>query len=340
MAETSRSTIADVARKSGVSIATVSRVLNASAPVDQETARRVRAAIMELNYIPHAAARTLASRRTHTIGLLLPEIGGAFFQPMLRGIEAGAVEAGYDLLIHTTQTPHSANTHRRPLGEHNTDGLLIFTDSVDLHELNRLNAIGFPVVLLHQTPPRKLNIPMVTIENRSGARQVVDHLIEVHTRRRILYLQGPDGHEDSTWREKGYREALQSHHIAYDPSLVARGGFNRDEARASVELLLRKGVEFDAIFAGDDEAAVGVLQALRQANRKVPQEIAVVGFDDQVFASTLSPALTTVRAPTEQVGREAAHLLARILHGEQYESRLVLHTELVVRDSCGCNNIK
>ncbi|HVN53016.1 MAG TPA: LacI family DNA-binding transcriptional regulator, partial [Anaerolineaceae bacterium] len=112
-----RPTIADVARRAAVSIATVSRVLNGTAPVDAETAGRVRAAIAELNYIPHAAARTLASRRTYTIGLLLPEISGDFFQPMLRGVEAGASEAGFDLLIHATRTPRPETAPRRPLGE-------------------------------------------------------------------------------------------------------------------------------------------------------------------------------------------------------------------------------
>jgi LacI family transcriptional regulator len=331
-----RPTIADVARRAAVSIATVSRVLNGTAPVEAQTAERVRSAITELNYVPHAAARTLASRRTYTIGLLLPEISGDFFQPMLRGVEAGASEAGFDLLIHATRTPRSENAPRRPLGEHNTDGLLIFTDSVDLHELIRLNRIGFPVVLLHQTPPKTLKIPVITVENQSGAKKIVDHLIETHHCRRIVFLQGPEGHEDSKWREKGYREALQSHGLTFDASLVAGGGFNRDEARQTVEQILLDGLKFDAIFAGDDDSAVGVYQALRQAGRKIPEEIAVTGFDDQGFASTLTPALTTVRVPIEQVGREAVHHLTRIIRGESVEARIVLPTELVVRQSCGC----
>jgi DNA-binding LacI/PurR family transcriptional regulator len=331
-----RPTISDVARQADVSIATVSRVLNGTAPVDEATAERVRTAIAELNYVPHAAARTLASRKTNTVGLLLPEISGAFFQPLLRGVEAGAGETGYDLLIHTTQMPHPGNAPRRPLGEHNTDGLLIFTDSVDLRELTRLHAIGFPLVLLHQTPPKTLSIPVVTVENQSGARGIVEHLIEVHQCCRIVFLQGPEGHEDSNWREKGYREALKAHGLTFDPSLVARGAFNRDEARATMGQMLLEGVEFDAVFTGDDDAAVGVLQALRQAGRLVPGEIAVAGFDDQVFASTLTPALTTVRAPTEQVGRAAVHLLVRLLRGEKAELRLILPIELVIRQSCGC----
>ena len=332
----SRPTIADVALRAGVSIATVSRVLTGSAPVDIKTADRIHSAIGDLNYVPHAAARTLASRRTDTIGLLLPEISGAFFQPLLRGVEAGVSEAGFDLLIHTTQS-HPKNAPHRPLGEHNTDGLLVFTESLDVKELTRLYTAGFPVVLLHQAPPNSLNIPVVTIENQSGAQKIVEHLIQVHKCRRIVFLQGPEGHEDSTWREKGYRVALKKYNISFDPSLIIRGNFDRFEAQASVEHLLTDGVDFDAVFTGDDESAIGVLIALRQAGRKVPEEIAVVGFDDSFFANTLLPPLTTVRAPTEQVGIHAVRQLVRVIQGEEVEARLVLSTELIIRQSCGCH---
>jgi len=331
-----RSTIADVARRAGVSIATVSRVLNRTAPVEAGTAERVRAAVTELNYVPHAAARTLASRKTNTLGLLLPEIGGEFFQPLLRGIEAGASEAGYDLLIHSTHMPHAETAPWRPLGEHNTDGLLIFTDSVDLDELTRLDRIGFPIVLLHQSPPKTLTIPVVTVENQSGTQNIVGHLIEVHHRSRIAFLQGPQGHEDSQGREKGYRQALSKHGLPFDPRLVARGEFDADKAQEAVAGLLRDGVDFDAVFSGDDDSAIGVMQALRLAGRKIPQDVSIAGFDDSIFAQIMTPPLTTVRAPMEQVGRAAIRQLVRLICGEEVEPRLVLPTELIVRQSCGC----
>jgi DNA-binding LacI/PurR family transcriptional regulator len=331
----SRLTIADVAQRAGVSIATVSRVLNGTAPVDIETAERVRSAVAALNYIPHAAARTLASHRTDTIGLLLPEISGAFFQPLLRGVEAGVSEAGYDLLIHATQSGLE-NAPHRPLGEHNTDGLLVFTESLDEKELTRLHGIRFPVVLLHQAPPHSLNIPVVTIENQSGAQKIVEHLIEIHHCRRIVFLQGPPGQEDSSWREKGYRRALLANGLDFDQSLIRRGNFDRNEARTSIEQLCKDGADFDAVFTGDDESAIGVLLALRQAGQKVPEEIAIVGFDDSLFAGTLLPPLTTVRAPTELVGKQSVRQLVRVIQGEEVEPRLVLPTELTIRQSCGC----
>jgi DNA-binding LacI/PurR family transcriptional regulator len=326
-------TIADVALKAQVSIATVSRVLNGTTPVHLEKAERVRLAMEELQFVPRHAARVLASKRTNTIGLVLSEISGAFFPLMLKGIEAGAYEAGYDLLIHATQ---KEGPSRRPLGEHNTDGLLIFTDSLDHRELRRLHNISFPIVLLHQTPPEAMDIPSIAVENKNGASMTVNHLIETHGRRRIVYLQGPEGHEDSVWREKGYREALEAHGILFQPELVACGGFDEEEAFTTVQQMLLDGVDFDAIFAGDDDSAIGAMRALKLAGRLIPQDVAVAGFDDVPFARYLSPALTTVRAPIEAIGREAVRQLVRLMNGGQAEALTLMRTELVIRESCGC----
>jgi LacI family transcriptional regulator len=335
-------TISDVAHKAGVSIATVSRVINGSAPVAIETTLRVQESIRELAYVPRAAARVLASRRTETLGLLLPEIGGAFFSPLLRGIEAEAQAAGFDLLIHaTSHIPHASTpVAHRPLGEHNTDGLIVFTQSIDENELNRLHALNFPTVLLYQTPPSTLDIPSVTIENKSGAHRLVEHLIKVHNLRRIVFLRGPEGNQDSEWRERGYRQALAANGIPYDPSLVATGGFNEEDARIAIQQMLREGIDFEAVFGGDDDTAAGVISALILAEKRVPQDVAVVGFDDVPIARYLRPALTTVRTPIEQVGREGVRQLVRLIRGEQAEALVMLRTELVIRESCGCSTVQ
>jgi DNA-binding LacI/PurR family transcriptional regulator len=331
-----RATIADVARRAGVSIATVSRVVNGNAPVAETTAARVRDAIAALNYVPRAAARSLASRRTNTLGLLLPEISGYFFPLLLRGVEAGARENGFDLLIYSTQDRGDATSGlRRPLGEHNTDGLLIFPDSLDDAELVRLYHLGFPLVLLHRSPPDALDVPCVTFENKAGARKLVEHLIAVHGYRRIAFLRGPEGHEDSYWREMGYREALAAHGVPFDPTLVATGGFDEDEAQVPVEQWLQEGLEIEAIFAGDDEAALGVITALQRAGKRVPEDVAVVGFDDGPVSQHLTP-LTTVRAPIEEAGLAAARQLVRLIRTGQADPLVLLPTELVVRRSCGC----
>jgi LacI family transcriptional regulator len=328
-------TAVDVARRAGVSIATVSRVLHSSVNVSEEVTERVLEAVTELGYVPHAAARHLAQGKTTTLGLLLPEIGVEFFSPMLRGIESTAREAGYDLLI-ATHYPDDARPARKAFGRHYTDGLLIFTDNVDEAEVGMLYRQGFPVVLLYRSAPEGLPVSYVTIENRAGARQAVNHLIEVHGRRRIAFLAGPAGNEDAYWRERGYRESLSAHGIPFDPALVGRGEFQEQQGRAAVERWLADGLDFDAIFAADDDSAGGALIALAQAGKRVPQDVALVGFDDTLVSRHLTPPLTTVHAPTERVGQEAVRQLVQLIITGQAEPGVMLPTELVIRQSCGC----
>ena len=353
-------TALDVARRAGVSIATVSRVLHRTVNVSEDVTARVLEAVSELGYVPHAAARNLAQGRTATLGLLLPEISLGFFSPMLRGIESAAREAGYDLLI-ATHYPDEApaldgewgrggggeeqgaagpSLRRRQrhvaLGPHNTDGLLIFADNVDVVEVERLHRHGFPVVLLYRSAPEGLPIPYVTIENQAGAREIVDHLIEAHGRRRIAFLRGPAGNEDAYGRERGYRESLATHGIPFDPALVASGDFHEERALAEVERLVAEGVEFDAVFAADDDSAGGALIALTRAGKCVPEDVALVGFDDSLVSRHLSPPLTTVHAPTELVGREAMRQLLRLITAGEAEPITLLQTRLVIRRSCGC----
>lgn len=329
-------TAVDVAKRAGVSIATVSRVLHQSAAVSEDVTTRVLAAVAELGYVPHTAARNLAQGKTTTLGLLLPEIGADFFSPMLRGIEAATREAGYDLLIATQYPGDQRRDSPGPLGPHNTDGLLIFTDNADATAVGRFHRQGFPVVLLYRTAPEGLPVPAVVIENRAGARQVIDHLIEVHGHRRIAFLRGPAGNEDSYWREQGYREALAAHGIAFDPALVAAGEFQEEPARAAVAGWLAAGRPLDAIFAGDDDSAGGALIAIWQAGKRVPQDLALTGFDDTLMSRYLTPPLTTVHAPTEQVGQEGVRQLVRLITTGAADPLTLLPTQLVIRQSCGC----
>jgi DNA-binding LacI/PurR family transcriptional regulator len=304
--------------------------------VAEETVLQVQQAIDTLDYSPHAAARTLAGRRTETIGLLLPEISGAFYMPLIRGVETGVRESGFDLLIHSSAHALTNAAHPLPLDEHNVDGLLVFTDRLTDAQIGRLHARGFPVVLLYRSAPADVDVPYVTLENKAGAYTVVDHLIAVHGRRRIVYLRGPEGNEDSLWREAGYREALAAHDIPFDPLLVGLGMFDDVDGQRAVETMLRQGLDFDAIFAGDDEAASGSILALRRAGKRVPEDVAVAGFDDVPFARMMVPPLTTVRAPIETAGAIAARQLITLIQLGEAQRVTRLPTELVIRQSCGC----
>ena len=330
-------TIRDVARKANVSVATVSRYINRNAPVSPEAAERLDKVMIELRYVPHAAARHLASRKTRVIGLLLNNLHNDFFVPLLNGVEAVVRSKGYNLIV-ATYHASSRNETPPPIGPHNTDGLLVFSDGLMDNDLANLNASGFPMVLVHRTPPPALKIPSVTVENIEISHKLVEHLIKVHGKRHIMFLRGPIHQEDSLRREAGYKSALAANGIPFDENLILNGEFERDIAYQVLHDFLGNGrrVAFDAIFAGDDDAAIGVLKALHEHDCKVPEDIAVIGFDDLGFASFLNPPLTTVRAPTEAVGRIATERLFGLLENQPSDEVMILPTEIIFRRSCGC----
>jgi LacI family transcriptional regulator len=330
-------TIYHVARKAGVSVATVSRYLNRNAPVSAEVAERLDQVMSELKYIPHAAARHLASRKTKVIGLLLTNIDNDFFAPLVSGIEQVVRKQGYNLLV-ATYHADSRGSLPPPIGPHNTDGLLVFADTLKDNDLARIHEGGFPIVLMHKTPPVSLNIPSITVENKSATYRLIEHLIVQHNKRQILFLRGPIHQEDSHWREIGYRSALEAHGIAFDERLVLVGEFERDVAYSALNQFLadREHHVFDAIFAGDDDAAIGVLRALKEHGYRVPDDVAVVGFDDLQISAFMTPPLTTVRAPTEMVGRIGAERLFDFMHKQVADGLVLLPSEMIIRRSCGC----
>jgi LacI family transcriptional regulator len=237
--------------------------------------------------------------------------------------------------VHSTQLA-SRTPFKKILAEHTTEGLLIFADSLDDAELRRLASIDFPAVLMHQSAPAKTNIACVTVDNNLGTFQLMNHFIEVHGRRRIVHLRGEERHEDAIMREQGYRKALQAHNIPFNHDLVVMGGFNTEVARQSMQVLIKKGTQFDAIFAADDESASGAMMALREAGLRVPEDVVVAGFDDLNLAVHLTPPLTTVHSPIEQVAYLATDLLIRRIAGDDIPHETSLPTHLVIRSSCGC----
>jgi DNA-binding LacI/PurR family transcriptional regulator len=330
-------TIRDVAREAGVSVATVSRYINKNAPVSAEVGERLQAVLSRMRYVPHAAARNLASRKTRVIGLLLNNLHNDFFVPLLNGVEGVVRKKGYNLIVATYHAKNGDHINP-PIGPYNTDGLLVFSDGLIDEDIEALHTSGFPMVLVHRTPPPQTSIPSVTVENLEISRMLVDHLINVHGKRRILFLRGPIHQEDSIKREAGYKAALQNNGIAIEEALILNGDFERDIAYEVMNEFLRDGKRnsFDAIFAGDDDAAIGVLKSLHEHGIRIPEDVAVTGFDDLGFASFLNPPLTTVRAPTEKVGRIATECLFGILEDHPSDEVVILPTEIIFRRSCGC----
>jgi DNA-binding LacI/PurR family transcriptional regulator len=331
-------TIRDVAKVAGVSVATVSRYMNHTGPVSLEVGERISQVMLDLNYSPHTVARQLATRRTHAVGLLITTVMNDFFSPLVNGIFSVTTGNNYNLLVAVSKPEMRDKAIPSPVGPHNTDGALVFANSLTEDQLIGLCKTGFPVVLLYRTPPPNLKIPSVAVENKLASRKLIDHLIEVHGRKRILYIRGPEDQEDSHWREMGYRAALAAHGLPIDESLILQGEFEHGAAYQVMRAYLSHGPQdFDAIFTGNDDSAVGVFSALEEAGLHVPEDLSVVGFDDFRLAPYLTPPLTTVRAPTELVGRIAAGQLAKLFQGLPIEQNVLLPTEIILRRSCGCD---
>jgi DNA-binding LacI/PurR family transcriptional regulator len=330
-------TIRDVAKKAGVSVATVSRYINRNAPVSEEVAERLKIVMDELRYVPHAAARNLASRKTRVIGLLLNNLHNDFFVPLLNGVEGVVRKMGYNLIV-ATYHADIRNETAPPIGPHNTDGLLVFSDGLIDEDLVKLNQTGFPMVLVHRTPPPSTTIPSVTVENVEITKRLIEHLIRVHGKQRILFLRGPIHQEDSIRREIGYKSALEENGILINEDLILNGEFERDISFQVMNEFLENGghKDFDSVFTGDDDAAIGVLRSLQKHGLNVPEDVAVVGFDDLGFAPFLNPPLTTVRAPTEKVGKIATERLFNLLEDQPSNEVVILPTEIIFRRSCGC----
>ncbi|MBK8903888.1 MAG: LacI family DNA-binding transcriptional regulator [Anaerolineaceae bacterium] len=334
----SRVTIEDVARHAGVSTATVSRVLNKTNNVTPTTAKRVQQAVDELGYVLHTAARVLSNNKTGNIGMILPATSTPFLASLLEGVNECTIASGYNLLIYATTNQASIQGGvPLPLNEDNTDGLLIFANSVDDRTILHLHQRQFPMVLLYRTAPGNRTIPCVLLENKQGAYALIEHLIVNCGHRRIAFMAGPAENLDAYWREQGYRQALADHNIPFDPALVGEGAFHDWTAKQQIKQWVGQELEIDAIFAGDDTAAMAAIMALQEAGKRVPEDVAVVGFNNDTMASYINPPLTTVHAPTGEVARTAARQLFHLIRGEPTESKILFETELVVRRSCGCD---
>jgi LacI family transcriptional regulator len=329
------STIKDVAREAGVSVATVSRVFNDSDRVSEDTRHRVRAVAEKLRFWPNGAARSLITNRTHAIGVLLPDLHGEFFSEVIRGIDLAARAEGLHVLVSSSHsdTTELVVTLRAMRGR--IDGLLIMAPDKDTAPAIRATTWDCPVVLLGpggEVP----DFDTVAIANFDGAYAVVRHLQRLG-HRRIATLTGPARNLDAQQRLEGYRAAMREAGVTNTRALEVVGDFTEPSGYQGAQTLLKVSPRPTAVFVGNDVMAVGVLGALRDAGLRVPKDMAVVGFDDIAISRHLTPPLTTVHVDAFQMGERALHRLLRRDRGEPAPTRAheVLPTWLVVRASCG-----
>ena len=328
-------TIKDVARSARVSVATVSRALNASPLVREDTSARVRSAARRLGYAPHGTARSLVTRRTHTIGVVLPDLYGEFFSEVIRGIDQAAHGRGYHVLVASAREPGPELEAALHAMRGRVDGLIVMSPHQDGAGFRRSVPAGFPVVLL-SCPPSDAGYDRLGIANHGGARAMTRHLAGLG-HRRIAMIRGPERNFDAAERLRGYRAALRYGGLSSGADLEFPGDFSEAAGHAAAVRMLMSGERATAVFAANDCMAIGALSAFRDAGLRVPEDIALGGFDDIPMARYVDPALTSVHVDISALGERAA---VRLLDGLRQPSdrdplRELLPTTLVVRRSCG-----
>ncbi|GAA5346782.1 LacI family DNA-binding transcriptional regulator [Planifilum fimeticola] len=326
-------TIKDVAKLAGVSISTASLALNNQPHVREETRKKVLEAAKQLNYQPNGIARDLKSSKTYTIGLILADLAGPFYSELIRGIQDVTASNGYDLVALSAvgENPKSV----RYIQEKRTDGMIIMAHNISTEMIRKAARPDFPIIVLDRKMEAD-HIYSVGVDNRKAAFEAVSYLLKKGYRR-IGYLGGPSNSTDNQQRFLGYRDALKAQGLKVEPKWCLQGRFVKEGGYQAVKLLAAQDLLPEAIFSANDEMAIGAMEALEERGIKVPQEVAIVGFDDIQLARYVRPALTTVRQPMYDMGSMAASLLFRLFQKDRSVRSVMLETELIIRESCGGN---
>lgn len=332
-----RPTLEAVAARAGVGRGTVSRVINGSTQVSDRAREAVLSAIEDLGYVPNRAARSLVTRRTDGIALVVSEsedrvFAEPFFAGVVRGVSAEIAGTAFQLWLAMI----NSSTDRSRIGRHLTaqhvDGAMLLSLHGDDSLPRLLEDSGLPTVLGGR-PTGFVPGSYVDVDNHAGARMAIEHLI-ARGRRCIATIAGPQDMSAGVARLGGYRDALRDAGSLDDKDLVAYGQFSESSGQAAMQSLLSRRPELDAVFAASDPMAFGAMRAIKQAGRRIPEDIAVVGFDGSPAAGNTEPPLTTVHQPAEAMGRHMARLLLALIGGQPVdEPAVILVPDLVVRDS-------
>lgn len=328
-------TIKDVAREANVSVATVSRVFNDSGPVSTETRQLIRDVAERLRYFPHGGARSLITSKTSTLGVLLPDLYGEFFSEVLRGMDQAAQRSGYHLLVSSSHDAKDEIEAAMRAMRGRVDGLVAMSPHVDAASLVSNVAAALPVVLLSCAVSGD-TYDTLTIDNRRGAQAVLRHLLGLG-HRRIAVISGVPGNYDADERMRGYRKAMREAGIAVPNDWELAGDFTESSGYDAVGAFLALRPRPTALFAANDSMAIGAMFGLREAGLRVPDDVAVVGFDDIPMARYMSPPLTSVHVDIAALGGRAVRTLLHAIGEKNTHVRRHqrLTTTLVIRQSCG-----
>jgi LacI family transcriptional regulator, galactose operon repressor len=322
-------TMRDIAEHAGVSLATVSRVLNNTVPVARLKRAAVMKAVEALGYRPNVVAQELARGHTQAVGILPQGISNPFYSRLLKGVEQGLRGSAYYPLFASGEQPAEQASALELLLAHRVEALILMGGHIPDDELLAV-AKRLPVVTIGRTI-RGLEQRCVRVENHEGAYKATRHLRDLgHTR--IAHITGLPWHGDAIARRAGYEKALVDTGMAVDPALVVEGDFEEQSGLAGTEQLLKAGVRFTAIFAGNDQIAFGAGLALLRHGLRVPRDVSIIGFDDQPSAAYTWPPLTTIRQPAVEMGIATARALLDELRGRSFVQP-TFHTDLVLRAS-------
>jgi LacI family transcriptional regulator, galactose operon repressor len=331
-------TIEDIASLAQVSRSTVSRVLNHHSGVKPAVRARVQQVISEQNYAPKAAARSLASSRADTIGLLIPRsaafsLGDPFIARMIQAIFEASAQQHYFAMLAMLTADMEAGFYQRILRSRHFDGVIMFQSDIDDPILPLLIKDGGPMVLIGRHP-YFVNVVSVDVENREGAHAAVGHLVGLG-HRRIGLISGDLQMEAAQARRDGYKQALLEAGIAIDPELMVEGFFSDTAAHQAMLKLLDLPERPTAVFSASDGMAVGALRAIRDRGLRVPEDVGLIGYDDLPLAAHTSPPLTSVHQPISDMGAHAVRVLIEQIRGQSPVTSVRLPARLVVRDSSG-----
>ena len=329
----------DIASRAGVDISTVSRAISGSPLVKEETKQKILTLAKELGYYPNALARGLASKKSQIIGLVLPDITalqGPFYTEVLRGIEHKASENAYDLLLTTMENKEKKKSYATLIKGRRMDGILLINENIVIEELPFLlqENINFVIVNRFIKDPR---VNCAASDNIKGAQLATKHLIDLR-HKRIGFIGGEKGFSASKERLEGYTQALKEKEIPFNKEYITEGSFRNgiSSGYKCALKLLETSPKPTAIFAANDEIAIGVFQLLKEKEIAIPQDMAVIGFDDAQFAAYLTPPLTTVRQFGYNIGSQACEMLIEILHDKPLKTnKIKVHSKLIIRKSCG-----
>ncbi|MCX6138046.1 MAG: LacI family DNA-binding transcriptional regulator [Ignavibacteriales bacterium] len=331
----------EIADMLGISAMTVSRAINNRGYIHEETRQKVVAAAKKMGYSPNNIAKSLVLKKTHTIGVVIPEITHSFFPEAIRGIEEVTYRAHYDLILtHSAEDAKRERDAIRTLESKRVDGILIsMAESVEDHKTYKeLIAIGVPIVFFDRCVAG-IGASCVSIDDELSAMKITEHLL-AHGYKRVAHLSGPKDVSIGRARLNGFKRALAARGIVCHPELVIDSGFHESGGYAAMKKLLAlpKAQQPRAVVAVNDPAAFGAMRAIQERGLRIPEDIAIAGFSDDIRAAMMPVPLTTVRQPAYEVGRLAALKLLGLIEGKSPAiEEIIVQTEQVIRKSCGCH---